>query len=111
MSEKKLDSEERLELVEARIGIITKGLSEILSELGKVDDVELAQDTRPWDPSKISWKETEGGKGPYERANDKTNPDFILLAKELKEKNGKFRKGGYFYWLFDRSDDIGRKKV
>ena len=103
--------ERRLDLLEARIGIITKGLSGIIGELGNIDDVELAQNDRPWDPTRVSWKQADGSRGPYERANDKTNPDFQLLVKELKEKDGKFRKGGYFYWLFDRSDDVGRKKV
>ena len=103
--------ERRLDLVEARIGIITKGLSEIIGDLGNIDDVELAQVDRPWDPTKIPWKQADGGKGPYERANDKTNPDFQLLIKALKEQDGKFHKSGYFYWLFDRSDDVGRKKV
>ena len=107
----KLDLEQRLDLIEARIGIITKGLSTIIGELGNIDDVELAQETRPWDPAKIPWKETNGSKGPYERALDTTNPDFQLMSKEIKEKGGRMRKSGYFYWLFDRSDDVGRKKV
>jgi len=104
--------EQRLDLIEARLGIITKAFSEIISELGNIDDVELAQADRPWNPANIPWKQAEGQKGPYERANDKTNPDFQLLVKELKaSKEGRFRKSGYFYWLFDRSDDVGRKKV
>lgn len=83
----------------------------MLADLGNIDDVELAQTDRPWDPTKIPWKEAQGSRGPYERTNDKTNPDFQQMTKELKEKGGRMRRSGYFYWLFDRSDDVGRKRL
>lgn len=109
MEEKRLSLEERMDLQDARIGIITKALSQMFHEMAALDDVELAQDTRPWDPAKINWKETEGGSGLYEKATD--GLDYDLLMKDLRAHNDKFRKGGYFYWVFQRGDAIGRKKV
>lgn len=83
----------------------------MLHELANIDDVELAQDSRPWNPDKITWAQKEGNKGPYEKSVDTTNPDYQLLAKALKDKGGRFRKDGFFYWLFDQANAIGRKKV
>ena len=108
MSEK-LTTEQRLDLMDARIGVITRGFSEILGELGKLDDVELAQDTRPWDPNRITWQEAEGSSGPYEKASDASNPDYQLLVKDLRSHDGKLSRSGFFYWLFTTGDAVGRK--
>lgn len=105
----KLDLEQRVDLNEARIGIITKALSEMIHELGNIDQVELVNQDRPWTPEKINWKEANGASGPYEKATD--GVDYHLLVKDLKSSDGKFRKGGFFYWLFQRGDAVGRKKV
>jgi hypothetical protein len=64
-----------------------------------------------WDPGKITWKATEGPSGPYERADKQDNTDYQLLLKDLQENDGKMRREGFFYWLFDRQDAVGRKKL
>jgi len=94
----------------ARIAIITKGFSEILSDLAKLDDAERAQDSRPWDPNRISWQDAQGSSGPYKKATDYENPDYQLLVKDLRAHEGKLSRGGFFYWLFTRGDAVGRKR-
>ena len=64
-----------------------------------------------WTPDNIEWETVNGPKGPYQRAQAQKNTDFQLLLKDLQEHGGKIRKDGFFYWLFDRQDAIGRKKV
>lgn len=68
-------------------------------------------DVGEWDPSKIVWEETEGSKGPYERAKEQDCQDFILLLKELEVNEAHLTKDGVFYWKFDHSNTIGRKKM
>ena len=104
-----MDTDQRLDLIEARIGIITKGLSVIIADLGNIDDVELAQGDRPWNPDQICWVETTGRSGPYFKATE--GQDYELLVKDLKSHGNKFQRDGFFYWLFEQTDAVGRKKV
>jgi len=64
-----------------------------------------------WNPDKIKWVQAEGASGPYERSEDVDNPEFKLMMKDLTEHKGKFRRGDYFYWAFQRANVVGRKKV
>lgn len=64
-----------------------------------------------WNPEEIQWIETQGNKGPYERSEDMENPQFKALLMDLKTHDGKLRKNGYFYWKFDNSETVGRKRV
>jgi len=67
-----------------------------------------------WDPSKIKWIETEGTKGSYQRSEDVNSLDFKELMKDLEAHRGKLSRkendGAYFYWKFEKSPIIGRKK-
>lgn len=63
------------------------------------------------DPSKITWTQAQGSKGPYERAAQQTGTDYQLLVKDLSEHGGRMNKGGMFFWLFEDGTTIGRKKV
>jgi hypothetical protein len=74
------------------------------------EDKGVQQTEEKWDPAKIQWIKTEGSKGPYERSEDKDNPDFKTLLKQLTEHNGKMSNNGYFYWLFQNGFTVGRKK-
>ena len=69
-----------------------------------------------WDPSKIAWEKASGSKGEYEKATaeaNKDNADFNNLVADLKMHGNKMRKGNYFIWLFEKTQEltIGRKKV
>lgn len=74
------------------------------------DNKGVSQQEESWDPAKIQWTMTEGSKGPYERSEDKNNPDFRLLVKQLTRHEGKLSSDGYFYWLFKNGSTVGRKK-
>jgi len=65
---------------------------------------------KAWDPDKIKWVQAEGTKGSYERAEDIDSLDFKALLKDLEQHQGKLSRGGYFYWRFEKSPIIGRKK-
>ena len=64
-----------------------------------------------WNPANISWALAEGNRGPYERSQGSTNLDFNALLKDLNEHDGKLSKDGYFYWIFQDSKTVGRKKA
>lgn len=63
------------------------------------------------DLSRIPWQQADGNKGPYESANDPTNPTFQELSRILTEHKGKMRIGPYFVWKFTDGTKIGRKRA
>jgi len=71
----------------------------------------IKEDKVGWDPSKINWMKAEGNKGPYERSEDVNNPEFKTMLKDLTVHNGKMRYQGWFYWIFQNGNVVGRKRV
>ena len=63
-----------------------------------------------WDPSKIKWENTDGPKGEYQRSEDRNNPHFKTLVKDLVEHDCRLSRSGYFYWLFLSGSTVGRKQ-
>jgi len=68
------------------------------------------EDKPKWDPNQIKWVEAEGTHGKYERSEDVNNLDFKELMKDLEGRQGKLSRDGFFYWRFEKSAVIGRKK-
>ena len=68
------------------------------------------EDKLKWDPSQIKWIEFEGTHGKYERSEDVNSLDFKELMKDLEGHEGKLSRDGFFYWRFEKSAVIGRKK-
>lgn len=64
---------------------------------------------RTYEPDKIKWAEAEGQHGKYQKSDDANNPEWKALRKDLAEHNGKLFHKGFFYWLFQGSEVIGRK--
>lgn len=65
-----------------------------------------------FDASKIQWKQATGGRGPFEIAEKKMNegnPDYIGLEKFLENAGGRVTSEGWFIWMFESQDAIGRK--
>ena len=62
----KLTLEKRIEALEGKIQTIGEGLSEILTNLAKIDDAINIQKEAPVDLEKIEWGEAEGEKGPFD---------------------------------------------
>lgn len=58
--------EKRIEALEGKIQTIGEGLSEILTNLAKIDDAINIQKEAPVDLEKIEWGEAEGEKGPFD---------------------------------------------
>jgi hypothetical protein len=71
----------------------------------------LKKEAKNYDIEKIAWTDAEGSSGPYQRSEDVNSLDFKTLLKDLQEHGGKFRKNGYFLWVFRNGATIGRKKV
>jgi hypothetical protein len=46
----------------------------------------------------------------YERSEDKNNPEFKAMLKDLAAHNGKMTKETFFYWVFENGATVGRKK-
>lgn len=71
------------------------------------------QETRQWtwDPAKIKWVNDEGFKGPYEKTEDYTSPDYKAMHADLQAHKGKLTRDGYFYWTFENGATVGRKQV
>ena len=66
--------------------------------------------TWSWDPNKIQWREEEGFKGKYERSEDINNLEFKAMLKDIQEHKGSLWRDGYYYWAFEKSPIVGRKK-
>jgi hypothetical protein len=66
---------------------------------------------KSYDIEKIKWTEAEGSSGPYLRSEDVNSLDFKALLRDLQAHKGKFRKNGFFYWVFRNGSTVGRKKV
>ena len=66
--------------------------------------------TWSWDPNKIQWREDEGFKGPYERSEDVNNVEFKAMLKDIQDHKGSLWRDGYYYWAFEKSAIVGRKK-
>lgn len=64
-----------------------------------------------WNPNKIKWYDATGTAGLYERSEDVNSPDFKAMLKDLADHNGKLRREGYFYWLFQNGTIVGRKQM
>ena len=92
-------------LSEVRNGLQTcvESIDEYLNFLGKVVLNE-------WDPDSIQWIETEGSKGFYEKAEPQGSEDFIAMLRDLEAHSGKMTRDGYFYWIFQDQETVGRKK-
>ena len=68
-----------------------------------------------WTPDKIKWVQADGTKGPYERypaegEKPENTADYKNMLADLKERNGKLTKDGYFFWIFTDNATVGRKK-
>ena len=68
-----------------------------------------------WDPSQIKWQRAQGTKGSYERypaegQKAESTQDYHNLLADLKSHDGKLSRDGFFYWLFEDSATVGRKK-
>jgi len=68
------------------------------------------EDKPKWDPNQIKWVEAEGTHGKYERSEDVDNLNFKELMKDLEGHQGKLSRDDFFYWRFEKSAVIGRKK-
>ena len=91
---------EFLNAAEAGIAAAKKLISEDKQLVEKAD----------WNPANILWALAEGNRGPYERSQDSANPDFSALLEDLNEHDGRLSKDGYFYWIFQDSKTVGRKR-
>lgn len=83
-----------------------EGIDEYVDSMGPKETVGLT-----WNPTKISWVEATGSKGPYQRSEDVNNPEFKALLKDLATHNGRMRNQGYFYWTFQSGSVVGRKRL
>jgi hypothetical protein len=66
---------------------------------------------KSYDTEKIKWEQVKGSSGPYLRSEDVNSLDFKGLLQDLQAHKGKFRKNGFFYWVFRNGSTVGRKKV
>jgi len=63
-----------------------------------------------WNPNAIKWETKEGAKGPYEKSTDFDNLQHKAMLRDLADHDGKLRREGYFYWVFQDGNTVGRKK-
>jgi len=101
----------------ARIRDFCYQLAEELDKIVKRGDKKFDREEKDkfFDVTKIKWVNKEGGKGPYELAALRDNPDnkdfaALILMLENQDKKTKFHSG-LFYWLFESGDAVGRKKL
>ena len=76
----------------------------------KVEVLEQVE-KKAYDVSKITWQQTEGPSGMYEKAQKQETLDYACLLKDLNEHQGKMAIEGRFYWLFTDGQTVGRKSA
>jgi len=81
----------------------------ISSARQRIKEVKVLEKPK-WNPDAIKWDHAEGSKGPYLRSEDVNNLQFKAMLKDLRAHNNKMTRGGYFYWAFEKSAVVGRKK-
>lgn len=88
-----------------------EAIDQIINVLGK-PIVEAQEETieYEWNPKNIKWDKTEGPKGPYERGSPEQSENYRNMLKDLEAHKGKLTKDGYFYWLFNDNETVGRKQ-
>jgi len=84
-------------------------------QIAKLVGVSEEKSKFSWNPEAIKWQKVEGFRGEYERyplegEKAESTSDYRLLLEDLKKHGGRLTKNGYFYWLFEDSATIGRKK-
>jgi len=94
--------------VEAGVAQLKKNLYDLMQQCGNAKPV--------WDLEKVKWEKAQSDKGEYEKATaeaNKDNADFNNLVADLKMHGGKMRKGNFFIWLFEKTQEltVGRKRV
>ncbi len=101
--------------IEEKILQILSDLANTLEEAAITIKHNIAEtigtgEEKTYDPNSIRWEQAQGQAGPYERSEDTNNPNFKQLTKDLTAHQGKLSRNGYFYWLFNNSSTVGRKK-
>ena len=101
---------------ESELVIAKENAEGLLNEwLGIIEKAEAEQPKFSWNPEAIKWQKVEGFRGEYERyplegEKVEATPDYKNLLEDLKRHGGKLTRNGYFYWVFEDSSTIGRKR-
>jgi len=53
----------------------------------------------------------QGAKGPCLKVNPQATEHFKEMLKDLKKHDEKLTRKDFFYWIFNDSATVGRKKV
>jgi hypothetical protein len=86
-------------------------IDHLINVLGKpILEAEKEAIEYEWKPEKIKWDKTEGPKGPYEKSSPEQSENYKDMLKDLEAHKGKLTKDGYFYWLFNDNETVGRKQ-
>ena len=109
-------SEKKEELAEAVVDFASAVEAACVQLKRYVYDLMNKEDKPLWNPDSIAWSIPEGPSGKYEKATSEENQgnvDFQNMVKDLQLHNGRLRRLGFFYWLFEKTDKptVGRKKV
>jgi len=57
------------------------------------------------------WQQQEGKKGIFELRTDVDTNEYLTLRDEILKENGKLAKEGFFYWIMQNQNGIGRKPL
>ncbi|MEM0096552.1 MAG: hypothetical protein QW660_07970 [Candidatus Bathyarchaeia archaeon] len=107
--------EEAIKRLKEQIAKLVGVFEEVEKENAEVQDVKAdvkAEVSRvwSWNPDKISWLRSQGVKGEFERSEDRDNPQFKAMLKDLANHNGRLTRDGYFYWVYKNGATVGRKR-
>lgn len=119
LKEQLQELDERILALEMKLSGVESGthlIWQVLEEHGLVKNGEIVKKEPPptaekkWDSGKVKWEEKEGPKGLYEKSEDSNNLEFKNMLKDLANHGGKITRNGYFYWIFQSGNVVGRKK-
>ena len=100
---------------ESELQIAKENAVELLNEWLGASEAEEKQAKWNWNPQAIKWVEAEGFRGRYERypgegVKPEGSKDYWAMLEDLKARDGKLTREGFFYWLFRDGSTVGRKK-
>jgi len=107
----------KIEELETKLETLAVGQSVICQALENAHLMKNGEPIQPrWNPEKIRWTQATGSKGVYERypaegQKAEATSDYKGLLVALNRNDGKMRRDGYFYWLFQNKATMGRKLV
>lgn len=91
------------------LAAVDAGITQARETIKKAKGVETGK-SGTWNSTSINWENANGAKGPYEKSVNYENLQHKAMLADLESHDGKLRRDGFFYWVFNDHKTVGRKR-